>query len=393
MPLPNFLTEALLSDIRIEPAGVEREKLPEGGPVWPADVACSFLRNMRGNKPVGSNPKTGSESAEEITSPAVWCGYAVRHFGHFIAEQAPRLLAARRQRPDDLYLFLAPSRFTAETLPTWFWDVLTWYGLPRQQVRIVADKAVLVRTLRVFPQAEHLVVGPSAEYLEALGQLSHERLPDVSQDLEYVYVSRAGMGAGKLGGEEYLEARLIAAGVTVVRPETLSLVEQLTCYSRAKTLIFAEGSAAHGRQLLGRIDQNIAIIARRKGWAFAGALLRPRARELMHADTLHGSIHFSLDTNGQPKRWEAFAFVRGPALLNHFRNLGIKLRAGWDMNAFDAAQNADLQDWATTVSRHSHPDDLEARIRLLQGAFLAIGQEAKAAPLIQIARDIAATQT
>lgn len=389
MTSPHFETEVLLSDIRIEPARDEREKLPEGGPVWPEETTPLFAHNLRGNKPVGLWAKAGSQEPEVIGTPAVWCGYAVRHFGHFIAEQASRILAARRVRPDDLYLFLTPPRFTSDTLPSWFWEILAWYGLPREQIRIVADRPVLVQTLRVFPQAEHLVVGPRPEYLDALGAL---RLPDVPQDLEYVYVSRAGMGSGKLGGEEYIEAQLAAAGVTVIRPETLSLPDQLRYYARARTLIFAEGSAAHGRQLLGRVDQHIVVISRRKGWAFAGALLRPRAAQMTHFDMLHGSIHFSLDANAQPKRWEAFAFVDGEALIRRFKSLGIRLRGGWDMAAFEAAQAADMRDWATGVSRSSRPEDLEHRIRLLQGAFLAIGQEAQAAPLIQVARDVVAAQ-
>lgn len=392
MTLSSFETEPLLHDIRIQPARVEREKLPEGGPIWPEDAPYDFLRNLRGNKPSDSLPTAGPETAERIDAPAVWCGYAVRHFGHFIAEQAPRILAARRMRPDDLYLFLAPPRVSAETLPSWFWDVLTWYGMPRDQVRVLTGKPVLVRTLRVFPQAEHLVVGPQAEYLDALDQLSAGLLTGVRQDLEHVYVSRAGMGSGKLGGEEYLEARLSAVGVTVIRPETLPLVEQLRYYARARTLIFAEGSAVHGRQLLGRIDQHIVVVSRRKGWAFAGALLRQRGTQLTHLDTLHGSIHFSFDVNGQPKRWEAFAFVEGAALLRKMKTLGLSLRQGWNMAEFKEVQAADMRDWATGVSRSSSPEDLEQRIRLLQGAFLAIGQEAQSVPLIQIARDVAADQ-
>lgn len=393
MTLPPFETEALLSDIRIEPAGVEREKLPAGGPIWPPEGAPPFLRTLRGGQPVGAPVQPGTEVAERIETPAVWCGYAVRHFGHFLAEQAPRLLAARRRCPDSLYVFLAPPHQTAETLPGWFWDILGWYGLPRAQVRIVTGRPVELATLRVFPQAEHLVVGPQPGYLDALDALSARRLPDVTRDLDHVYVSRAGMGPGKLGGEDYLEQRLIAAGVTVIRPETLPLSEQLRFYARARMLIFAEGSAVHGRQLLGRIDQHIAVVSRRKGWSFAAALLRPRAAQVTHLDTLHGSLHFSLDARGQPKRWEAFAFVKGQALLDRFRGMGIDLRQGWDMPAFDAAQEEDMKAWASRVSRHSRPEDLEARLRLLQGAFLAIGQEARAAPLMQMAREIGATRS
>lgn len=392
MSSPHFETEVLLHDIRIEPAGVEREKLPEGGPIWPEDSPHPFLYNLRGHKPTGVRPGASAEQAEVVDQPSVWCGYAVRHFGHFIAEQAPRILASRRMRPDDLYLFLAPPRLTAETLPSWFWDILAWFGLPREQVRIITDQPVLVRTLRVFPQAEHLVVSPQAGYLDALDQLCALRLPDVPKDLDYVYVSRAGMGSGKLGGEEYLETQLVAANVTVIRPETLSLEEQLRTYARARTLIFAEGSAVHGRQLLGRVDQHVVVISRRKGWSFAGSMLRPRATQMSHLDTLHGSIHFSLDANGQPKRWEAFAFISGQLLLRRLTALGLRLSGKWNMTAFMTAQEADMRKWAISVSRASQPEDLEQRVRLLQGAFLAIGQESQAAPLIKEARDIAAIQ-
>ena len=381
-------------NVVIEPARGEKDKLPLGGPVWPAHAKQTFIRTLRNDKVADFLAERSEAPPEVIDRPAVWCGYAVNHFGHFIAEHATRLLASRTERPDDIYVFLAPPRMTRAGMPDWFWDVLDWFGMTRAQVKVVTTKPVELRDLHVFPQAEQLGLGPTMRYIKALTKYCETRLPQRAARLGPVYVSRAGMGSGKLGGEDYLETALRAVGVTVIRPETMPLAQQLATYAAADRLIFAEGSALHGRQLLGRLEQDVHVLTRRKGWYFGRPFLTPRTRALSHIDALHGSIHFSIDpTNGQPKRWQAFAYVDGESLLSQLEGLGLPLRDVWDMQAFEQAQSADLDFWARTISKASRPEDLESRIRLLQGAFLAIGQEAQSRPLIDIARQIAAKQS
>ena len=94
-------------------------------------------------------------------------------------------------------------------------------------------------------------------------------------------VSRAGIaqrGGGGHAGESYLIGLLRSKGVTVLDPGQADLSVQMAAYAGAVRLIFAEGSALHGRQLLGRVAQDIDVLRRRPGKVMAQAQLQPRCR-------------------------------------------------------------------------------------------------------------------
>ena len=120
---------------------------------------------------------------------------------------------------------------------------------PGDRVRILAGP-VIADDLLVAPQAEQINgPGPSDEYLDALDELTVRRLGQPARH-GIVYVSRAGMQA-RFAGEGYLEGALARAGVRILRPERMSLRVQLRAYLSAEQLIFAEGSAIHGRNSWG----------------------------------------------------------------------------------------------------------------------------------------------
>ena len=68
---------------------------------------------------------------------------------------------------------------------------------------------------------------------------------------------------GRIMGESYLETYFKKIGINIVRPETLSIQKQVEIYASAKNLIFSEGSAVHGLQLLGRTMCDVFIIKRK----------------------------------------------------------------------------------------------------------------------------------
>jgi hypothetical protein len=72
------------------------------------------------------------------------------------------------------------------------------------------------------------------------------------------------MLTGHFLGEQYLESLLVKSGYTLFTPENLSLVEQMRQYLEADVVLFAEGSACHGVELLGKINATSYLIPRRK---------------------------------------------------------------------------------------------------------------------------------
>lgn len=347
-----------------------------GGPIWPDFAAQTDARHCRGEVAVDIAPAPQTV-AERIDRPAVWGGFLDRHFGHLVAEHLPRLPVSLRDRPDDLYLFTVEPGLTEADLPPYVWDLLAWYGLDRAQVRIVTQ-ALRVATLRVAPQAEMLpLVAPTTGYLALLEARAAQNglIPD-PQDV--LYVSRAGFvaqGQGGHAGESYLVDRLRAMGVAVIDPSRAPLRTQLAGYAGAQQLVFAEGSAVHGRQILGRVAQGIHILRRRPGRSVARAMLRVRAQRLTYHSASAGLLSGTFP-NGRPRPGAAAAVYDRHVLFSAFAALGVDLSEGWDEAEFHAAQTDDLRGW---LSHHTpSPAAADAHRSLLARA----GLDADAIPVL-----------
>ncbi|GAB1479974.1 hypothetical protein MASR2M74_25440 [Paracoccaceae bacterium] len=251
-----------------------------------------------------------------------------------------------RERPDDIYLFTIEPHLTEADIPAHIWELLAWYGLPRAQVRIVTAP-LRVAILRVAAQAEMLpLVAPTSDYLALLEEraIANGLKPEPA---DLLYVSRAGfvaLGQGGHAGEGYLVDRLRDLGVAVLDPARAPLRQQLAGYAGAAQLVFAEGSAVHGRQILGRIAQDIHILRRRPGRSVARAMLRPRCTRLTYHSTSAALLTDSYP-NGRPRPGSAAAIYDRPVLFSAFAMLGVDLSEAWDESDFHAAQIDDLRGW------------------------------------------------
>ena len=261
-------------------------------------------------------------------------------------------------------------------MPGWFWDVTGWLSLRRDRVRFVI-RHLLVRDLRVAPQTEHVNGGPpGADYLARLDGLAAARRL-VPQPAGLLYVTRAGLpaqGKGGHAGEGYLVAilhRAAAAGadIRVLDPGCTPLVGQLSLYAGAAQIVFAEGSALHGRQLLGYRAQGIAVLTRRPGLQVARSALSARCDRLTHVAAAR-RIAMPVRRDGTPMPALALGFYDIPVLLAAFAERGVDLARDWDDAGFVAARDADLRAWTRAVTG---PLPARAQIAALAGAFQAEG--------------------
>jgi hypothetical protein len=156
-----------------------------------------------------------------------------------------------------------------------------------------------------------------------------------------VFVSRAGVKNG-FAGERYLEDHLRRAGVTIFRPEDVSLLQQLSVYAHAATLIFSEGSAQHALQLLGHQVGRVHVLRRRPNSRLAAAALRPRCEQLHYHDV--GELICGLHPTGQPARAHGLTLLRSARLKPLLDRLGV-VAGDWDEQAFQATVEADVQTW------------------------------------------------
>jgi hypothetical protein len=322
-----------------------RGGLPRGGPIWPDFEHAGPARHCRNGAPVDKRPVANGRLRERLAGPTVWGGVARAHFGHLVSEFTTRVVQSLDERPADRFLVQLDVGAGVADVPGYFWSVIDWYGVPRAQVAFLSEPTI-VRELRVAPQAEQMqAVGPPPGYLDVLDRIAAARglAADPSRVL---YVGRPGLGAKGLGGhagEGYLVSLLAAAGVRILDPGAADLAVQLACYAGAETIVFAEGSAMHGRQLLGRIDQRIVVLERRSGWRLAEAHLTPRCREIRYVDVARSFIAPVRATG--PNKVVGLAFYDETVLLRAFAELGIDLAGQWDGSAFRAACAADAAGW------------------------------------------------
>ena len=346
------------SEVPVVPVVSVHQHVGLGGPVWPEFAHRILIRHCRDNVPVDGEPALVA-ATERLDADCVWGGFLGSHFGHFVAEQVPRLPAALRERPDDIYLFTVAPGVTWDSLPPWVGQVFDWTGLRRQQVRLVTEP-LMVRCLRVAVQGEMLPqVGPKPGYLDLIAPWAKDLEPMAAPML---YVARTGLaaqGAGAHAGESYVVGLLRQQGVVVLDPARAPLRVQMAAYAGAARIVFAEGSALHGRQLLGHVAQDIAVIRRRPLKRMAEASLQPRCRKLMYHDV--GDQILMAYWPGGAKRPDRVLSLYDVARLHRvFRRFGVDLAANWDADAYAVAALADVEAW---ISWHQPKDKHWAQYR------------------------------
>ena len=354
----------LFENIPVVPVTSEERMVLTGGPVWPEWAQAGELRHQRSGVPVDKQPQYDPGTLQPFDKPALWGGHIVNHFGHFLAEHSTRLLCAARARPDLTILLTLPPDKTPEQVPAFVWQVLKWYGIEATRIHFVTNP-LKVRQLWAIPMAEQWAhVPPSGAYLDLLDDTAN-RNGLTNPPTEIVYVARDGFeqsAEGHNAGESYLTALLPKLGVSVLRPETMKLKAQLACYQKAHTLIFAEGSAMHGRQLLGRINQHVAVLNRRPRSRIALSALQPRCRQLSYVETTRG-LASVVWPNGNPWLVRAISLYDPDVLLRSFAALGVPLQDVWDPVAFEHAQEQAIRTWIALRFEPRQPIDHTASRR------------------------------
>jgi Glycosyltransferase 61 len=280
----------------------------------------------------------------DTVDAGIWAGPVSLHFGHMIADFGMRIAASSRIDPEMPLVFSLPP-FREPDPPAHFWQIIDHLGIDRRRVLLIRTPTRFAR-LYVLPQAERSFGGgPSRRHLAYLDAITPSDRPP-ERDLDFVFVSRAGLPEGRFAAESYLDEMLTAAGVTVLHPETADLRTQLQLYRRARVLIFSEGSAVHALQLLGKVDAEIVVLVRRPGNQIAAASLRPRARSLRYLPATRALLH-GLTPSGRPDTRAGLSVLDDERCLAALKAMGIDLAPFWEPNAYAEQRDADLERWRT----------------------------------------------
>ncbi len=323
-----------------------------GGPVWPDPGDADWLWHRRADRRMTVLPNPVLDDLPRREGVFIWGGQVHRQFGHQVAEYSTRVLQSLRDAPSGQFLFTLWPGGTADAIPPHFWAVMDWYGVPRDRIEFIS-RSFVASSLWVAPQAEQLGgPGPSSEYLDLLAELERARGLVVAP-FDTLYVSREGMLQRCLGtwaGESYLSAQLTDLGVRVIRPEDMPLRDQLAAYASARSAIFADGSALHGRQLLGYHPQTIAVITRRPIGKLAEHMIAPRCDSVRYVSRPRDVLHLVL-ADGEPDANRALSLYDEASLLAAMQEFGLDLARVWDTDAFNNAAEADVVTWLQNAFR------------------------------------------
>jgi hypothetical protein len=334
-----------------------------GGPDWPWFWLRRDERHCRYRSriPLDVRPRRGSREPMRDEPKGTWCGPVSQHFGHAIANFGSRIAEASvlpRDRP------LVFSARPGEVPPDFLWQMLRHYGVDRERVRIVSEPTRFA-SLLVAPQAEPLHgPPPSARHLELLDRLAGPAPPP---DGSRLYVSRAMLWKGKIAGDAFIERALLESGHVPFHPELVPLSEQLDAYRRASSLVFAEGSAIHALQLLGRVAADVVVVCRRRGSRLAETPIRARAHSLSYVDAVAGTL-VGLDRRGRRQPSTGMTVLDDDRLVMGLERAGVPIGATWSRDAFAEQREADVARWVDARLAHPlHPGERGAIRRSLRG--------------------------
>jgi hypothetical protein len=373
-------------DVVVTPtAAIFQRPLPleyQGGPIWPEFDSQREARHCRGPDcvPFDTQPEA-AQGCDDRMAEAIWCGPVCTHFGHAIADFSMRIATSAQQSQDLPLLFASLPDGAAP--PAFFWGIIDQFRVPRSRVTIVSAP-VRVGTLHVLAQAER-ALGPPPEdgYLDLLDRITHVA-PDPALRNATVFVSRSRYRAdsliGRLAAEAYLEAVLAEAGVLVVHPEELTVAEQLRLYRSVRQVIFSEGSALHGLQLLGRLPVRVAVIVRRPRFRMAAGVLAKRVRRVDWIDVIDGVLQ-GLRGDGRPDRGGGMSVLDEAALLQRLSFLHLDLVPHWNSVRY---REACLDDANTWIRYHGFR---ARRLRLPEGDAAAVARSASAIRLFEPVQD------
>lgn len=346
--LSAYETLRLLSetDVLVHPATSVEQGVPDGGPVLTGVAAASAARHVRNGGAVGGVPEVGDADAVRIDENLVWGGYIPPVPDRLAGEFASRLLPARFERPEDRVLFCAWPGLDVDAIDARTWEILAWFGYPRERVRVI-DSPVRVAELWIAPPAEQSAgVGPSYRYLEMLAA-NTEAQDLVPAASEVAFVPRGAKGAGETPaalGEGYLVECLERLGVSILDPKALSLREMLAGMAGAKRLILSDGPALRLRQLLGYYEQSLIVLPRFAGVRSGLQALLPRGNDLTYAEVTGGMLA-PVRRNGQADRAVGAALLDMAAMCDLFEQSGVPLSDVWQAEEHDARCRDDLDRW------------------------------------------------
>jgi hypothetical protein len=247
---------------------VESALVQKAGVLKADGAYCPQGALWRRFRPITVAPDQPKKIKETVSGRWLWGGVLWVHFGHFLVESSSRLWAlAHLDQPVDGVLFI-PKRPSVGDETRGFQREFIDLFAPGLPIRVAA-KPIEVEELVVPGQGFGLgqITQGTRKFRTAIHSSFARDVKPEGPERIYISRSKLGLSKGGLLGEEQMEERLRGEGYEIFHPQEHSLREQLARYKAAKHVIAADGSAIHLYAMVGRPDQKVAIVLRRRSGA------------------------------------------------------------------------------------------------------------------------------
>lgn len=321
---------------------------------------------------------------DRLDGDYVYAGPLFDHFGHFISEMAHRIIPAHTRALGHKFLFVTTEVGGASTdlldIAPFVRDILSFLRINSENA-VVVNRNTVVERLHLFDQGARLAGPAKLAYLDEVREFSTARLDELCGDAprpRKLYVSRSALPKlGSLLGERYVEGELAREGFAVYRPELDPFVVQMDHYRKADIVVFAEGSAVHGTELLGsRMMGETFLIPRSPQAHIFDRVLEPRSRRYARLDVSRyvGTAIYE-PGSGSPSFHRGASLLRPRALPQTFRKEGIANMPTFSLAAHAKAVARDLVGYFREVRRSRAP--LSRRYALQMLKSVALGDRPK----------------
>lgn len=317
-----------------------------GGLVLPNDPAWDPLRHTRYGKPVDAAYEPAT-SPEPLQGRFVYAGGIYHHFGHILSEFVHRIVPSQPLDQNQHWLLVYTPKHPNTRLSLFAQHVQEIYGFlgVTDENSFIVTQPVQVEELLVSESGSDFGRTPKPGYLQMLKEYSHRRLADRfagTKRWSRVYVSRAAYIDGGFLGERHIETLFESAGFMVFRPEEHPFDVQMDVYRCASLLVFSEGSACHGLELLGDGLGEMVLLNRRKDHqGVFRAVLASRARRFHSLNDNFDLGTMVQSASGTPYGARGVSLFNLPALGELMQQIGHPLPP-LRINDYLAAAEADL---------------------------------------------------
>jgi hypothetical protein len=269
---------------------------PVGGPIYPEWDSHVDIRHIRCGETWDTYPTElpNLDNIETYHGEVYYGGNLKEHFGHFIQEYLSRCVKYKnliKRNVNAKLCLTGDSNQTWDTIPSYIKEILNFFGFDKTNVLLV-NKPLICKKLFTTPQEEYLGKKEftSLDYIDILDKNFKPKPKKERSGMFFISRKNVSYDKGGLLGESYIEELLKKLNYKIIYPEKISVREQIEIYSSASKLIFVEGSAIHGLQLLGRNEVDVTIFSRRKDEKFALGELSPRVSKLNYID-VDSTVH------------------------------------------------------------------------------------------------------